>query len=142
VISVVIAVASGIDIGQLTELAVFTVWLGVGFVSIGVAAGGIDPHFEAADERRAVGLVGTFAGLAGAIGFAMLSLGAFALFVYGLAALEGTAHFQILPSTPTVGALMFSAGLVLAIGAGVVVGSLLWIANSRLLRYEGAIAES
>jgi hypothetical protein len=118
------------------------VWLGAGFVSIGVAAGGIDPHFEAADDRRAVGLVGTLLGLAGAMGFALLSLGALASFVYGLAAAEGTAHLRVLPSTPVVGALMFGAGLLLAVAAGVVVGVLLWIANSRLLHYEGAIAES
>jgi hypothetical protein len=37
---------------------------------------------------------------------------------------------------------MFGAGLLLAVAAGVVVGVLLWIANSRLLHYEGAIAES
>jgi hypothetical protein len=140
-ISVVIAVASGSDVAQLSEIALFAVWLGIGFVAIGVAAGGIDPHFEATDERRAVGLVGTLAGLAGATGFGLLSLAAFALFVYGFAAAEGTARLGVLPSTPTVGALMFVAGLMLTAGAGVVVGTLLWIANSRLLRYEGAIAE-
>jgi hypothetical protein len=140
--TIVIAVASRSGAGQLAELAVFVVWLGAGFVSIGVAAGGIDPHFEAADDRRAVGLVGTLLGLAGAMGFALLSLGALASFVYGLAAAEGTAHLRVLPSTPVVGALMFGAGLLLAVAAGVVVGVLLWIANSRLLHYEGAIAES
>jgi hypothetical protein len=139
--SVVIAAASGSDIGQLTEVVFFVVWLGAGFVSIGVAAGGIDPHFEAADDRRAVGLVGTLTGLGGAFGFGLLSLGAFASFVYGLAAAEGTAHLVVLPSTPAVGALMFGAGVLLATGAGAVVGTLMWIANSRLVRYEGAIAE-
>lgn len=141
VISFVIAVASGSNIGQLSELAVFVVWLGTGFVSIGVAAGGIDPHFEATDDRRAVGIVGSIAGLAGAIGFGLLSTGAFALFVYGVAAAEGTAQLRVLPSTPAVGALMLGAGLVMTVGAGVVVGTLLWIANSRLLRYERAIAD-
>jgi hypothetical protein len=141
-ISVAVAVASGSDFGQLSELAVFVIWLGIGFVSIGVAAGGIDPHFEASDDRRAVGLVGTLAGLGGTIGFGLLSIGAFALFVYGFAAAQGTAHLRVLPSTPTVGALMFIAGLALVIGAGFVVGTLLWVANSRLLRHEGAIAES
>jgi hypothetical protein len=139
--SVVIAIATGTSFGQLTELAVFVVWLGAGFVCIGVAAGGIDPHFEAADDRRAVGIAGTFAGLGGAIGFGLLSVAALALFVYGLAAAQGTAHLGILPSTPAIGALMFVAGLTLTVGACAVVGALLWVANSRLLRYEGAIAE-
>lgn len=141
VISVVIAVASGSDMGQLGELAFFVVWLSAGFVSIGVAAGGIDPRFDAADDRRAVGLLGTFAGVAGALGFGVLSTGAFALFVLGLAAAEGTAHLVVLPSTPAVGALMFGAGFVLTAGAGVVVGVLLWFANSRLRRHEGGIAQ-
>jgi ABC-2 type transport system permease protein len=141
-ISVVIAIAGGSNVGQLSELVVFVVWLGIGFVSIGVAAGGIDPHFEAADDRRAVGLVGTFAGLGGTLGFGLLSLGAFALFVFGAAAAQGTAHLRVLPATPAVGAMMFGAGFLLAVGAGAVVGTLLWIANSRLRRYEGAIAES
>ena len=140
--SVVIAAATGSGIGQFAELAVLVVWLCTGFVCIGVAAGGIDPHFEATDDRRSVGVIGTLAGLAGAIGFGMLSLAALASFVYGLAAAQGTAHLIVLPSTPTVGALMFAAGLVLAAVAGVVVGTMLWIANSRLLRYEGAIADS
>ena len=141
VISVVIAVASGSDMGQLGELAFFVVWLSAGFVSIGVAAGGIDPRFDAADDRRAVGLLGTFAGVAGALGFGVLSTGAFALFVLGFAAVEGTAHLVVLPSTPAVGALMFGAGFVLTAGAGVVVGVLLWFANSRLNRHEGGIAQ-
>ncbi|HEY8864788.1 MAG TPA: hypothetical protein VIO37_11555 [Candidatus Dormibacteraeota bacterium] len=139
--TIVIAVATRNGLGQIAALGIFVVWLGAGFVSIGVAVGGIDPHFEAADDRRAVGIVGTLAGVGGAIGFGMLSVGAFALFVYGLAAVEGTADLRVLPSTPAIGALMLGAALVLATGAGAVVGTLLWIANSRLLSYEGAIAE-
>jgi hypothetical protein len=141
VLTVILAVVSGSGVGEFAELSIFVVWLGIGFVSIGVAAGGIDPHFEAADDRRAVGLAGTVAGLVGAIGFASLSVGALASFVFGVAAAEGKAHLGGLPSTPTVGALMFLAGLILAVGAGVVVGTLLWIANARLRRYEGAIAD-
>ena len=139
--TIVIAVATRNGLGQIAALGIFVVWLGAGFVSIGVAVGGIDPHFEAADDRRAVGIVGTLAGVGGAIGFGMLSVGAFALFVYGVAAVEGTADLRVLPSTPAIGALMLGAALVLATGAGAVVGTLLWIANSRLLSYEGAIAE-
>ena len=139
--TIVVAVATKNGLGQIAALGIFVVWLGVGFVSIGVATGGIDPHFEAADDRRAVGLVGTLFGLAGAMGFALLSLGALASFVFGLATAEGTAHLAVLPATPAVGVLLFVVGLLLTAAAGVVVGILLWIANSRLVRNEGAIAE-
>jgi len=61
--------------------------------------------------------------------------------VYGLAAAQGTAHLVVLPSTPTVGVVMLAGGLVLVATAGVIVAIMLWIANSRLVRFEGAIAE-
>ena len=141
VFCVIVVAMSGSGIGQIVELLVLVLWLGTGFVAIGVAAGGIDPRFEAVDDRRAVGIVGTLFGLGGALGFGLLSLGAFALFVYGVAAAMGTAQLRVLPSTPAVGALMFGLGLVLAAAAGALVGFLLWLANSRLRRYEGAIAE-
>ena len=115
--------------------------LGLGFVSIGVSAGGIDPRFDAADDRRAVGLLGTVAGLGGSFGFGLLSLSAFALFVFGLGVVEGTTtHLGPIPTTPLIGALMWSGGVLLAAGAVVLVGALLWIANSRLRSYEGTIA--
>ena len=139
--SVVIGAATGSGIGQFAELAVLVVWLCTGFVSIAVAAGGIDPHFEAADDRRSVGVIGTLAGLAAAIGFGLLSVAALAAFVYGIAAAQGTARLIVLPSTPTVGVVMVGGGLLLAAGAGAVVATMMWIANSRLVRYEGAIAE-
>jgi hypothetical protein len=110
-------------------------------VSIGVAAGGIDPHFEAADDRRSVGVIGTLAGIAAAIGFGLLSVGSLAAFVYGIAAAQGTARLIVVPSTPAVGVVMVGGGLLLAAGAGAVVVTMMVIANSRLLRYEGAIAQ-
>lgn len=139
--SVVIAAATGSRIGQFVELAVLVVWLCTGFVSIGVAAGGIDPHFESADDRRSVGVIGTLAGIAAAIGFGLLSVAALAAFVYGIAAAQGTARLIVVPSTPTVGVVMVGGGLLLAAGAGAVVVTMMVIANSRLRRYEGAIAE-
>jgi hypothetical protein len=138
--SVAIGAAGGSGIAQVAELAVIVVWLGIGFVSIGVCAGGIDPRFDAADDRRAVGLLGTLAGLGGALGFGLLSLGAFALFVFGFAAAAGTANLGPIPSTPVIGALMWAAGLALAAGAATIVGALLWFANSRLRDYEDTIA--
>jgi hypothetical protein len=139
--SVVIAAISGSGIDQLAELGGLVIWLGTGFVAIGVSAGGIDPRFDAADDRRAVGLLGTLASLGGGFGFGLLSLAAFALFVVGAAAAAGTAHLGPLPSTPTVGALMLAAGVTLAAGAAAIVVILLLIANSRLRVYEGAISD-
>ncbi|HEV2029362.1 MAG TPA: hypothetical protein VGS16_12660 [Candidatus Dormibacteraeota bacterium] len=138
--TIVVAAAGGSGFGQLAELSVLVIWLCVGFVSIGVSAGGIDPRFDASDDRRAVGVVGTLAGLGGAFGFGLLSVGAFALFVFGFAAAAGTAQLGGLPSTLTVGALMWVAGLALAAGAATVVGVLLWFANTRLRGFEAAIA--
>lgn len=141
VFGVIVAILSGSGIAQLAGLAVLVLWLGLGFVSIGVSAGGIDPRFEAADDRRAVGLVGTLAGLGGSFGFGLLSVGAFALFVFGLGAVEGTTtHLGPIPTTPAIGALMWAGGGTLAAGALAVVATLLWFANSRLGSYEGTIA--
>jgi hypothetical protein len=138
--SFVVATVGGGGIAQLAGMAVLVTWLGVGFVSIGVSAGGIDPLFEAADDRRAVGLLGTFTGLGGALGFAVLTIGACALFVFGAGVADGTVRVGPLPSTPTLGALMFALGIVLTIGAGAIVGALLWLANSRLRAFEGTIS--
>jgi hypothetical protein len=138
--TIVVAAASGSGFGQLAELAALVIWLCVGFVAIGVSAGGIDPRFDASDDRRAVGVVGTLAGLGGAFGFGLLSIGAFALFVFGFAAAAGTAHLGVLPATLTVGALMWAGGVTLAAGAAAVVGTLLWFANARLIGFEAPIA--
>jgi hypothetical protein len=138
--TIVVAAASGSGLGQLAELSVLVIWLCFGFVAIGVSAGGIDPRFDASDDRRAVGIVGTLAGLGGAFGFGLLSVGAFALFVFGFAVAGGTTHVGVLPATLTVGALMWIGGLALAAGAATVVGTLLWFANSRLSGFEAAIA--
>lgn len=138
--SLVVATVAGGGIVQLVGMAVLVTWLGIGFVSIGVSAGGIDPQFEASDDRRAVGMLGTLAGLGGALGFGMLSLAATALFVFGVGVAEGTVHLGPLPATPAIGALMLAAGLLLAIGACAVVATLLWFANSRLRAFEAAIS--
>ncbi len=127
-------------VSQIVELIALAMWLGVGFVSVGVSAGAIDPRFESTDDRRAVGLTGTLAGVAGALGFGALSVGAFALLVFAAGALTGATNLGPLPSTPTVGALLALGALVLAAGAATVVGVLLWAANSSLARFEDAIA--
>jgi len=47
IFSVVLGLATGARLDQVFQLVVLVIWLGLGFVSIGVAAGAIDPHFEA-----------------------------------------------------------------------------------------------
>lgn len=138
----VVALVERNPASQVIELFVLAMWLGVGFVSIGVSAGAIDPRFDSTDDRRAVGMVGTLAGVGGALGFGALSVGAFALLVFAGSAVAGTAHLGPLPSTPAVGALLATAAVVLAAGAATVVGVLVWAANSSLVRFEDAIATS
>ena len=140
IFGVVVAVVSGSSVPQFAELAVLVVWLGIGFVSVGVASGAVDPRFDATDDRRAVGLVGSITGIGGALGFGLLSVGSFALFVFGFSVGAGTVHLGPIPSTPAVGALMWSVGLILAAGAAAIVVALAWFANSRLRAYEGTIA--
>jgi ABC-2 type transporter len=140
--SVVVAMVSNNGVDRALELGTLVVWLGCGFVAIGVSAGGIDPRFDALDDRRAVGLVGTLAGLGGSLGFGLLSAGALALFVFGGDAIAGTAHLGPIPSTPEIGALMWAAGVVLAAGSLAIVGLLLWLANTRLRSNETAISNA
>jgi hypothetical protein len=140
VFSLVVAAVSGGGGSQIFELGILVLWLGAGFVAIGVSAGAIDPHFEASDDRRAVGLLGTLAGFAGSIGFGLLSITAFALFIFGAEAVAGTVRLGPLPATPGLGAAMWAGGVILCAAALTVVGLLLWLANSRLSAYEGAIA--
>jgi hypothetical protein len=142
VFSVVVALVSNNGVDRAIELATLVVWLGCGFVAIGVSAGGIDPRFDALDDRRAVGLVGTLAGLGGSLGFGLLSTGALALFVFGAQAIEGTTHFGPVHVTPELGALMWGVGVVLAFGSAAIVGLLLWLANSRLAANEVAVANT
>ena len=142
VFSVAVAMVSHNGVDQAIELGTLVIWLGCGFVAIGVSAGGIDPRFDALDDRRAIGLVGTLAGIGGALGFGVLSAGALALFVFGGEAFGGATKLGPIPSTPELGALMWGAGVVLAAGSLAIVGLLLWIANSRLRSNEVAVANT
>ena len=133
-ISVVVTAATGNGLGQVAEVGVLAVWLGFGFVAIGVSAGAIDPRFDSVDDRRAVGVGGTFAGLGGELLFGALSLGAFAMLQFA---------FRIpsfLPATPLTAALLAVGAVVLAIGAVAVVGFMLSLAVRRLGAFEGAIS--
>jgi hypothetical protein len=140
--SIVVSLVSSNGIDRILELSLLVIWLGSGFVAIGVSAGGIDPRFDALDDRRAVGLVGTLAGVGGSLGFALLSIGALALFIFGTEAIGGIVRLGPIELTPAIGAVMWVVGVVLAASALAVVGVLLWLANARLRRFEGAIANA
>jgi len=140
--SVVVSLVSSDGVDRIFELSTLVIWLGFGFVAIGVSAGGIDPRFDALDDRRAVGLVGTLAGVGGSLGFALLTIGALALFVFGAEAIGGTIHLGPIVSTPALGAAMWVIGIGLAAGALALVGLLMWLADSRLRKFEGAIANA
>lgn len=144
----VLTIAFGVVIGllekngpaELVELVALSLWLGIGFVSIGVAAGAIDPKFEAADDRRSVGIVGTLAGVGGAFGFGVLSIGAFALLLQAPGVVAGTSRLGPLAPSPALAALIGAGAIVLVAGAATVVAGLLWFANSRLGGYQDTIA--
>ena len=140
VFSLAVALFSRSGPAQLIQLVVFGVWLAAGFVSIAVSGGGIDPHFDVNDDRKAVGLVGTLTSIGGSLVFAVMSIGALALFLFGAEVATGTADLGPIPSTPAVGAAMIFGGVLLMAGGGLLVGALLWIANARLRSFEDSIA--
>ena len=142
VFSAVVTMVSHEGADRAIELGTLVIWLGCGFVAIGVSAGGIDPRFDALDDRRAVGLVGTLAGVGGSLGFALLSAGALALFIFGGDAIGGATRLGPIPATPELGALMWGTGIVLAASSLAIVGLLLWLANSRLRSNEVAVANT
>jgi len=140
VFSFAVALFSRSGPAQLIQLVVFGVWLAAGFVSIAVSGGGIDPHFDVNDDRKAVGLVGTLTSIGGSLVFAVMSIGALALFLFGGEVATGTADFGPIPSTPAVGAAMIFGGVLLVAAGCLLVGALLWIANARLRSFEGSIS--
>ena len=138
---VVVTIATGGGAGLAVGVVVLALWLGAGFVAIGVSAGGIDPRFDATDDRRSVGLLGTLLGLGGELGFGMLSLGAVGLVQIAVDAVGGIGLGPI-PASPLLGAAAAVVGVVLLVGAGGLVVAMVVVANSRLSRYEGAIDAS
>ena len=142
IFSVAVAVASKSDAAQDIELVILGLWLASGFVSISVAGGAIDPKFDATDDRKAVGLVGTVAGIGGSLAFALLSVGALALILFGQQAAAGTANLGPIPATPAFGLPMMFGGVLLLGACGLLVATLLWIANTRLRAFEANIAST
>jgi putative ABC exporter len=142
VFSVAVAVTSKSGAIQLLELVIFGVWLAAGFVSISVSSGAIDPHFEATDDRRSVGIIGTFMSIGGSLGFSVISIGALALFLFGEQAAAGSANLGPIPSTPAVGFAMILGGLLLVASGCALVAVLLTFANARLRAFDASISEA
>jgi hypothetical protein len=142
IFSVAVAIAGRSDLPQMVQLVLFGVWLAAGFVSISVSGGAIDPNFDATDDRKSVGLIGTVAGIGGSVAFALLSLGALALILFGQQAIDGTANLGPIPSTAAVGISMMFGGVLLLGCAILLAGGLLWLANGRLRAFEGNITST
>ena len=140
VLSVVVAVLGDNTVVDVVEIAILALWLGLGFVSIGVSVGGIDPRFEAVDDRRMVGAAGTLAGLGAELGFGVLTVVSFGLLRLSPDVFAGTSHIGDLPSTPLLAVAIVAFAVVVAAAAVGVVGLLLWTANSRLGSFEASIA--
>jgi hypothetical protein len=140
VFSIAVDVTSKSGVAQGLELIAFGLWLAVGFVSISVSGGAIDPRFDVTDDRKAVGLVGTLAAIGGSLAFAVFSIGALAGFTFGAEAASGTADLGPIPSTLAVGVVMILGGVLLIVAGVVLTAVLLWIANARLNSFEATIA--
>src|SRR5207253_11271330 len=69
--------------------------------------------FRSVDDRRAIGIAGTFTALGGELGFGVLSVGAFALLQFGGDAVAG-APLSFLPSSPLIGPVLIAMAVVLA----------------------------
>jgi ABC-2 type transport system permease protein len=130
--AVVATVGAGSAV-QVLELCLFVVWLSVGFVVVGVSAGGVDPKFDAVDDRRGVGLVGSLTSLVGSLAFGLASLGALALFIFGA---------DFLGSGNGFGALMIAGGVVVAAATALVPVMLMVFSARRLNAFEAPIAET
>ncbi len=139
VFNIALALTGRSGAAQLLGLVVLGAWLALGFVSISVSGGAIDPRFEATDDRRSVGVLGSVVSLGAALAFAVLTVGSLALFVFGEQAVTGTVDLGPITSTPTLGLVMIAGGMLLVAGGGVLVGVMLWIANARLRSFEGSI---
>jgi len=142
VFSAAVAVASKSGAIQLLELVIFGVWLAFGFVSISVSGGAIDPHFEATDDRRSVGVLGSLTSIGGSLGFSVISIGALALFLFGEQAAAGAANLGPIPSTPVVGLAMILGGFLMVAAGCALVAVMLTFANARLRALEGSISET
>jgi hypothetical protein len=137
--ALVTSVLGGSGVARTAEVCVLALWIGLGCVCIGVSAGAIDPRFESTDDRRAVGVLGTFIAMGAELAFALLSLGAFGLVQLAQQLAEGRA-FGFVPPTPGVAAITVVVALLCAVAAAGVAALLLATAARSLRNFEGAIA--
>lgn len=138
-ISLGVAIAGGNSFGDVLQLLALSLWVGFGFIAIGVAVGAIDPRFEAADERRMVGPGGTLAGLTAELGFGGLSLLAFTALHLWLQAFVLPPRAGLFAWGPLAGFGLAGGGVVVAAGAAGVVWLLLRTAGRRLVAFEQSI---
>lgn len=141
-ISVAVAGFGGNGFGQVLELGLLSVWLGAGFVAIGVCAGAIDPRFDATDDRRMVGPAGTLFGLMSEIGFGLLSVLAFALLHVSAQVYVGRPVIGDVTLAPSLGFAMAGGAILLAAAAAGVIVFLLRTAAQRLSAFEASIASA
>ncbi|HYL07305.1 MAG TPA: hypothetical protein VEU76_02075 [Candidatus Udaeobacter sp.] len=142
VISVVVAVLGGNGPADVAQLALLSLWLGFGFVAIGVCAGAIDPRFDSVDDRRMVGPGGTLAGLGAELAFGTLSVLAFTVLHVSWQVFLGQPLIGDLTFAPALAVAFVGGALVLAAAAVAVIVFLLRIASSRLSSFEASIATS
>lgn len=141
-ISVVVAILGRNSPADVLELAALAVWLGFGFVAIGVSVGAIDPRFDAVDDRRMVGPLGTFAGVGAELGFGALSLLAFTGIHVAVQVYSGNPLLGEMTIPPGVGIALVAGALILAAAGVAVVFFLLRIAASRLTGFEASITSA
>lgn len=141
-VSVAVAIVGKNSVGDVLQLLALALWLGFGFVAIGVSAGAIDPRFDAVDDRRMIGPAGTFAGLGAELGFGTLSLLAFTVVHVAVQVYAGNPLIGDVMLPPAVGLAMIAGALVLAAGAVGVVFLLLRTAVARLDAFEASITSA
>lgn len=127
---------------ELLQLLVLAVWLGFGFVAIGVSAGAIDPRFDSVDDRRMVGPLGTLVGLGAELGFGVLSVLAFATLHFAGQVYGGGVQIADYRFAPAFAFGFAGFAILLAACAAAVVGYLLRTAARRLSSFEVAIVTS
>jgi len=143
VISLGLSLAGGNSPWKTLQVALLAVWLGVGCVCIGVSAGAIDPNFESADDRRSVGIVGTFAAMGGELAFGLFSVGALALFYLAASLAAGNAVAGLpVAATPAFAVASVVIAVALAAAGASVVVLMLWLANSHLRGFENSIVSN
>ena len=141
-ISIAVAALGGNSAGQVLELGILAVWLGAGFVTIGVCAGAIDPRFDATDDRRMVGPGGTLFGLAAEVGFGVLSVLAFTALYVSADVYLGHPLIGDVTLSPAFGLGFVAGALLLAACAVGVLVLLLRTARQKLTTFEASITSS